>query len=97
LSSRNDWRDYTHPQKDVKKGKIHIIRRLTSLGETMLTQMKNYPKLVSADVRLVGRKKKEDGYEKQLIVFQTPFGYRRAAELFLPEGEGPFPAILYVH
>jgi dipeptidyl aminopeptidase/acylaminoacyl peptidase len=65
-------------------------------GETMLTHMQNYPKLVSSDVRLAGRKK-EDGYEKQLIVFQTPFGYRRTAELFLPEGEGPFPAILYVH
>ena len=32
-----------------------------------------------------------------MLVFQTPFGFRRIAELFLPEGEGPFPAILYVH
>jgi dienelactone hydrolase len=65
-------------------------------GENMLAQMKNYPKLASSDVRLIGAKK-EEGYEKQLLVFQTPFGFRRTAELFLPEGEGPFPAILYVH
>jgi dienelactone hydrolase len=62
----------------------------------MLTQMQNYPKLNPSDVRLLGAKK-EDGYEKQLLVFQTPFGYRRMAELFLPEGRGTFAAILYVH
>ena len=62
----------------------------------MLTQMHNYNKLSSSDVRLIGLKK-DDGYEKQLLVFQTSFGYRRMAELFLPEGAGPFPVILYVH
>jgi len=62
----------------------------------MLKQMKNYKKLSSSDVRLIGSKQ-EDGYEKQLLVFQTPFGYRRMAELFLPEGTGSFPLILYVH
>jgi cephalosporin-C deacetylase-like acetyl esterase len=65
-------------------------------GENMLSQMKNYPKLAAADLRVVGAKK-EEGYEKQLLVFQTPFGFRRTAELFLPEGEGTFPIILYVH
>lgn len=62
----------------------------------MLTNARNYTRLDPSNVRLVGGKK-EDGYEKQLLVFQTPFGYRRTAELFLPVGEGPFPAILYVH
>lgn len=62
----------------------------------MQTQMKDYPKLSPSDVRLLAQKK-EDVYEKQLLVFQTPFGYRRTAELFLPEGKGPFAAILYVH
>lgn len=28
---------------------------------------------------------------------QTPFGYRRMGELFLPEQDGSFPAILYIH
>jgi dienelactone hydrolase len=28
---------------------------------------------------------------------QTPFGYRRMAEMFRPEGDGSFAAILYVH
>lgn len=62
----------------------------------MLSQMKDYPRLNPTDVRLLGAKK-EEGYEKQLLVFQTPFGYRRMAELFLPEGQGPHPLILFLH
>jgi predicted esterase len=62
----------------------------------LLSKMQNYPRLVEADVRL-SAEKKEDGYEKQLLVFQTPFGYRRTAELYRPQGTGPFPAILYSH
>jgi dienelactone hydrolase len=62
----------------------------------MLPNPRNYTRLDPSDVRIAGQKK-EQGYEKKLLVFQTPFGYRRTAELFLPEGEGPFPAILYVH
>jgi dienelactone hydrolase len=62
----------------------------------MLSQMQNYPKLARSDVRLA-RQKAEDDFEKQLLVFQTPFGYRRMAELFRPFGDGPFAAILYVH
>ncbi len=62
----------------------------------MPPQMQDYKKLSSSDVRMLGQKK-TDGYEKQLWVFQTPFGYKRMAELFLPEGTGSFPVILYVH
>lgn len=62
----------------------------------MLTKMQNYPKLSPADVRVLGSKK-EEGYTKQLLVFQTPFGYRRTAELFAPDGEGPHALILFVH
>ena len=62
----------------------------------MLSEMRSYKTLLSSDVRLLAQKN-EDGYENQLLVFQTPFGYRRMAELFLPEGTGPFPVILYVH
>lgn len=62
----------------------------------MLSQMQNYPKLTPSDVRIAGSKK-EDGYTKQLLVFQTPFGYRRVAELFTPDGEGPHRSILFIH
>ena len=62
----------------------------------MLPQMQQYPKLDPADVRVLGARK-EDGYEKKLLVFQTPFGYRRMAELFTPEGGGPHPLILFIH
>jgi predicted esterase len=58
--------------------------------------MKAYPKLNPADMRLVGEKK-EEGFAKQLLVFQTPFGYRRMAELFTPQSEGPHPLIFFLH
>ena len=62
----------------------------------MIEQMKNYPRLNPDDVRIL-MKKSEDGIEKQLLVFQTPFGYRRMAELFSPESGGPYPLILFIH
>lgn len=64
----------------------------------MFTQMRDYPKLESKDLRVIG-KRTQDGIESQLIVVETPFGYRRVAEMFSPEGQGDgtFAAILYVH
>ena len=62
----------------------------------MLDQMRAYQKLESNDLRVLGRRV-EDGIESQLMVIQTPFGYRRIAEMFRPEGEAPLAAILYVH
>ena len=61
----------------------------------MLSLMQNYPKLSPSDVRVLGAKK-EDGYTKQLLVFQTPFGYRRVAELFTPDGEGPHLSLIHI-
>jgi hypothetical protein len=62
----------------------------------MLTQMRQYQKLESNDVRVLG-KRVQDGMESQLLVIETPFGYRRVAEMFRPEGEASLAAILYVH
>ena len=62
----------------------------------MLATMRDYQKLESRDVRVLV-KRLQDGIESHLLVIQTPFGYRRIAEMFKPDGEGLFPAILYVH
>lgn len=62
----------------------------------MLAQMRDYQKLESKDVRVLG-KRVQDGMESQLLVIETPFGYRRVAEMFRPEGDTPLAAILYVH
>jgi dienelactone hydrolase len=62
----------------------------------MLTEMREYPTFDLKDLRLVG-KRAQDGVERQLMVMQTPFGYRRVAALFRPEGEGAYAAILYSH
>lgn len=62
----------------------------------MLNRMRNYQKFESKDLRAIG-KRTQDGVESQLLVIQTPFGYRRVAELFQPEGVGSYAAILYVH
>jgi predicted esterase len=62
----------------------------------MLDQIRHYLKLETKDLRLIG-KRTQDGIESQLMVVQTPFGYRRVAELFRPERNGSYAAILYVH
>ena len=62
----------------------------------MLDQMRQYQQLESKDLRVLV-KRVQDGMESQLMVIQTPFGYRRIAEMFRPEGEEPLAAILYVH
>jgi len=65
------------------------------MGEIMFN-FDDYQKLESTDVRLIGRRKL-DGIESQLLAIQTPFGYRRTAELFSPQAEDTCAAILYAH
>ena len=56
----------------------------------------SYPKLESSDVRVIG-KRVQDDIESQLLVIQTPFGYRRTAELYSPQNNEAHAAILYIH
>src|SRR5688500_16579435 len=65
-------------------------------GEDMLQKMRVYQRFESKDLRIVG-KRVQDDIESQLLVLQTPFGYRRVAELFRPASERSFAAILYSH
>ena len=62
----------------------------------MLSQMQEYQALEPKDLRVLV-KRAQDGIESQLLVIQTPFGYRRVAEMHRPEEEGAYAAILYVH
>ena len=62
----------------------------------MLSQMREYQKFESNDLRIVG-KRVQDGLESQLMVIETPFGYRRVAEMIRPDRDGSYAAILYVH
>src|SRR5215207_7542609 len=62
----------------------------------MLSQMRTVQKLESKDLRVL-IKRVEDGLESQLLVIQTPFGYRRVAEMFRPEAAESLAAILFVH
>jgi len=62
----------------------------------MLSRMRNYQKLDAQDVRLIGKQVQGD-IENHLMVVQTPFGYRRMAELYRPIGKDALAAILYVH
>jgi dienelactone hydrolase len=62
----------------------------------MLSEMRDYQKLEPKDLRVLV-KRVEDGLESELLVIQTPFGYRRVAEIFRPEEEDSLAAILYVH
>ena len=62
----------------------------------MLEKMRAYQRFESTDLRMIG-KRVQDDIESQLLVIQTPFGYRQVAELFCPTRKGPFAAILYSH
>jgi len=62
----------------------------------VLSQMRDYPQFETKDLRVIG-KRIQDGIESQLLVMQTPFGYRRVAEMVRPEGDGSYAAVLYVH
>jgi predicted esterase len=62
----------------------------------MLQKMRSYQELDSKDVRSIGKRTADD-IESQLLVIQTPFGYRRIAELLYPAQEGSLAAILYSH
>lgn len=62
----------------------------------MLEKMRAYQRFESTDLRTVG-KRVQDDIESQLFIIQTPFGYRRVAELFRRTCEGSFAAILYSH
>ena len=61
-----------------------------------MKNIREYQKLEPGDVRPIG-KRLQDGVESQLLVIQSPFGYRRVAELFRPEAQGAYAAILYLH
>lgn len=56
----------------------------------------SYPKLEAADVRVIG-KRVQDEIESQLLVIQTPFGYRRTAEIYTPHDDELHAGILYIH
>src|SRR5258706_8749767 len=58
--------------------------------------MRDYQKLDAKDSRII-RSRVQDGLERQLLAIQTPFGYRRVAEMFRPESTETVAAILYVH
>lgn len=62
----------------------------------MLQKMRTYQRFESKDLRIIGKRAAED-IESQLLVIQTPFGYRRVAEMFRPTNDGPCAAILYSH
>ena len=62
----------------------------------MLQKMRAYQRFESQDLRIIGKRTADD-IESQLLVMQTPFGYRRIGELFRPINEDSFAAILYSH
>ena len=62
----------------------------------MFQKMRAYQEFESKDLRIIGKRAADD-IESQLLVIQTPFGYRRVAELLCPTHEGSFVAILYSH
>ena len=61
-----------------------------------MQNIQDYQKLEANDIRSI-REQEQNGVKSQLLVIQTPFGYRRIAEMFLPPSGESFAAILYIH
>ena len=61
-----------------------------------MDNIRKYPKLEAKDIRLIGRRTL-DAVESQLLVIQTPFGYRHIAEYFVPQTKEHYASILYIH
>lgn len=62
----------------------------------MLKQIENYMRVNDTDTLIVS-KRVVDGLLRTLLVIQTPFGYKRAAEIYAPEHAAHCAALLYVH
>lgn len=58
--------------------------------------MFEYEASADFDIRPAG-KQTANGVTLESFTYMNPFGQRRAAYFIRPEGDGPFPAILYVH
>src|SRR5438046_2382539 len=63
---------------------------------SLTASIENYPRARAEDWRTIGKEIK-DGIENLLLLAETPFGYRRVAELFRPEQGDNLAAILYIH
>ena len=62
----------------------------------MFQKMRAYQRFESKDLRVIGKRTTDD-IESQLLLMQTPFGYRRVAEMYRPTSVSLFAAILYSH
>jgi dienelactone hydrolase len=60
------------------------------------TSLFDYNRDASPDIREVSIRQK-DGMIVRNMTYASPFNRRRAAYSVSPEGQGPFPAILYAH
>lgn len=77
------------PEKDFNRWR-------TQAREKLLECMQPAPPKVDFDMKVI-ESEKRDGYTAQKIVFNVS-GYSRVpAYLLVPEGKGPFPAILLLH
>lgn len=61
-----------------------------------LEAIQNYPRVAAQDIQIVSQRVVDD-LQRTLLVMQTPFGYKRAAEMFAPPDARDCAAILYVH
>jgi dienelactone hydrolase len=78
----SDIKDYKEWQKKAR--------------EITLSCMWTPPPKADFDPKIISRKKR-DGYETQKLVINLSSWYKIPAYLLIPDGEGPFPAILLMH
>jgi cephalosporin-C deacetylase-like acetyl esterase len=62
------------------------------LRETMIRQLGGFPERTPLNAQVVGQIA-ADGYRIEKVIFESQPGHRVTANLYLPAGAGPFPAV----
>ena len=63
------------------------------LREAMIQQLGGFPERTPLNAQVVGQPIVGDGYRVERILFESQPGHHVAANLFLPAGQPPFPAV----
>jgi dienelactone hydrolase len=75
---------------------MHPIAAANGNAAPLRNEIQNYPRVTRDDVRVVSQRDDEN-LTRTLLVMQTPYGYKRVAEIYAPAHAQNSAAILYVH
>ena len=70
-----------------------VKRRQTYIRETILASLGGFPERTPLAARITGTFDR-DGYRVEKLIFESMPGFAVTANVYVPRGQGPFPAVL---